>query len=144
MLSLVKSGAHEEFIRSSEGSFVQYIKNEGNILVLEPLLRKALDEPGITAWVTANDATAFPAMKFLKKQGIRVPGDISVIGFDDVAEAFNSGLSTYNFNPPKVASCMLSYILKPAQFQKVFTQNPCESEGMILERKTTARAKAAS
>lgn len=43
--------------------------------------------PGITALVCYNDMTAIGAMHSLKRAGKRVPGDISIIGFDDIAFA---------------------------------------------------------
>jgi len=40
-----------------------------------------------TAIFAANDAGAFAAMDVIRGQGLRVPEDISVIGFDDIPEA---------------------------------------------------------
>jgi LacI family transcriptional regulator len=38
----------------------------------------------ITAIATANDAIAFGVMKAAIEMGVNIPGDISLIGFDDV------------------------------------------------------------
>jgi DNA-binding LacI/PurR family transcriptional regulator len=40
--------------------------------------------PACTALVACNDKTAIGAMQALQGAGLRVPGDISVIGFDDI------------------------------------------------------------
>src|SRR5260221_11177213 len=40
-----------------------------------------------TALVAYDDMTALGALRALKKKGLRVPEDCSVIGFDDVAQA---------------------------------------------------------
>jgi len=40
-----------------------------------------------TAIVTANDMMAFGVMKEMHKAGLSIPGDISVVGFDDIAFA---------------------------------------------------------
>jgi LacI family transcriptional regulator len=40
-----------------------------------------------TALMTYDDMTALGALRALKKKGLRVPEDCSVIGFDDVAQA---------------------------------------------------------
>ena len=59
--------------------------------------QKLLDrDPSITALFAANDKMAIGAMHYLHQVGVRVPQDISVIGFDDVATAalFVPSLST--------------------------------------------------
>lgn len=52
--------------------------------------------PGTTAVVVANDQMALGVILFLAEQGVRVPKDISVIGYDDIPEAayFNPPLTT--------------------------------------------------
>jgi len=58
-------------------------------------MRMPLDD-GVTAIVVANDQMALGVLKALKQRNIRVPHDISVIGFDDIAEAafFEPALTT--------------------------------------------------
>ena len=58
-------------------------------------LQLPLDQ-GITAIVVANDQMALGVLKALKQREVRVPQDISVIGFDDIAEAgyFEPALTT--------------------------------------------------
>ncbi|WP_158715673.1 substrate-binding domain-containing protein, partial [Streptomyces sp. NRRL S-481] len=41
------------------------------------------DEPGCTAVFAANDQMALGLLRALHERGLRVPGDISVIGFAD-------------------------------------------------------------
>ena len=38
-----------------------------------------------TAVMAANDLTAIGALRLMHKQGVRVPEEISVVGFDDIA-----------------------------------------------------------
>ncbi len=49
-----------------------------------------------TAMVAASDKIAWGAIDYLKEHGMRVPGDISVAGFDDVDMSRNEeyGLTT--------------------------------------------------
>lgn len=47
-------------------------------------------EPSITAVFAANDALAIGTMKGLHKAGLRVPTDVSVLGFDDMIIASHS------------------------------------------------------
>lgn len=54
------------------------------------------DNPDVTAVFAANDSFALGAVKAFDERGITVPGRISVVGFDDVAEArfFKPSLTT--------------------------------------------------
>jgi len=53
-----------------------------------------------TALFAFNDRMAFGAMQWLREHGYQVPGDISVAGFDDVADAAHSSpaLTTVHFS----------------------------------------------
>lgn len=59
-----------------------------------PLLMKGRSKP--TAIITANDMTAFGAVRALHKMGLTVPQDVSLIGLDDVlmAEVLQPALTT--------------------------------------------------
>ncbi|GAB16037.1 putative LacI family transcriptional regulator, partial [Arthrobacter globiformis NBRC 12137] len=45
------------------------------------------DEPGCTAVFAANDHMALGLLRAFREKGLSVPGDISLVGFDDVPEA---------------------------------------------------------
>jgi DNA-binding LacI/PurR family transcriptional regulator len=45
---------------------------------------EALLAAGITGIVAYNDLTAIGALRALRRAGIRVPGEVSVVGFDDI------------------------------------------------------------
>lgn len=59
----------------------------------KPLMHKT---EGPTAIVCANDLAAFGAISALSEMGLRVPDDVSVVGFDDIAFAkvFQPALTT--------------------------------------------------
>src|SRR6185312_4546030 len=55
----------------------------------------ALDaNPRITALMCTADILALSAMDYLRGHGIYVPGQLTVTGFDGVAEAISRGLTT--------------------------------------------------
>lgn len=58
--------------------------------------QRIAEDPEVTAVFVANDAMALGVLKALHEHGRAVPGDISVVGFDDVPEAayFWPGLTT--------------------------------------------------
>ena len=45
------------------------------------------DDPDVTAVVVANDAMALGLLRALHERGCAIPGEVSVVGFDDVPEA---------------------------------------------------------
>ncbi|TQK44696.1 LacI family transcriptional regulator [Streptomyces sp. SLBN-118] len=57
-----------------------YARRSGYDATLELLYR----DPGLTAVVAANDTVALGACAALRDQGLRIPEDISVAGFDDL------------------------------------------------------------
>ncbi len=48
---------------------------------------KLADMPGVTAVFCANDQMALGALRALSERAIRVPDDVSVVGFDDIPES---------------------------------------------------------
>lgn len=54
---------------------------EGAEALARDLLRR---EPGVTALACYNDLTAVGALRGLRSLRLRVPGDVSVVGFDDI------------------------------------------------------------
>ena len=58
----------------------------GHIVLLGVLLgrRRATEFPRFTALIAFNDMAACGAIRALQAEGLRVPQDVSVIGFDDL------------------------------------------------------------
>ncbi len=48
----------------------------------------------ITAVFAASDLIALGLMEYARKQGLRIPGDLSVVGYDDIELASFAGLTT--------------------------------------------------
>jgi len=68
-------------------------------------------EPGPTAVIAATDELALDAIEAAREAGMRVPEDLSVVGFDDVPAAAPAGLTTVRqplFEKGAIAGRLLS------------------------------------
>ncbi|MFF1876259.1 LacI family DNA-binding transcriptional regulator [Leifsonia sp. NPDC058230] len=75
--------------------------------------REIARNPGITAVFVANDQMALGVVKALSECGVRVPDDVSVVGFDDVPEAqyYRPGLTTVHLDFEEVGRLAVDRIL---------------------------------
>jgi DNA-binding LacI/PurR family transcriptional regulator len=71
-----------------------YQMSSGELLAAEALDRPASERP--TALICANDLMAIGALSYCRRAGLRVPEDVSVVGFDDLpfASLLTPGLTT--------------------------------------------------
>jgi DNA-binding LacI/PurR family transcriptional regulator/DNA-binding GntR family transcriptional regulator len=113
---------------------------KGNDYILEPLFEKACAEKNITAWIHGNSGEAHAALRFLKSKNIRVPQDISVVGFDNTATSFENRLTTYDFNMSKAMHRMFRFVTHDSPRAASAGLLPEELEGMIIERETAGKA----
>jgi len=120
---------------------VREVDNAGKVGIdreIDELLR----DPSISAWVASEDNLAInhllPGLAKRKKQ----PGiDISVVGFDDQLEAFESHLTSYNFNSVGVAQAAVSLALY-SRYPKDFIMQQHTTlwvDGYVVERNTTRK-----
>ncbi len=77
--------------------------------------------PEITALFIASDTQAFGAMKYCKEVGIKIPEDISIIGFDDdrVSSYCNPPLTTFKQDKDAIAKHAAEILLKKIQGETV-------------------------
>jgi LacI family transcriptional regulator len=104
-----------------------------------------------TAIVAFNDMSAIGAIRALQDFGLRVPEDVSVIGFDDISAAsFNNPRLTTIRQPLSnigriAAQCVLNRIHKSEQFRKQITVEPelmvRESTLAVLRQKDSTPVK---
>jgi DNA-binding LacI/PurR family transcriptional regulator len=71
------------------------------------------EDPSVTAVFASNDAVALGVIKALADRGIRVPDDVSVVGFDDVPQAafFQPALTTVRVDFSEVGRACVRRIL---------------------------------
>ena len=86
-----------------------------SLTAAEAAAEKISESADIPSAVLAfNDMTAYAVIHTFMKNGIRVPEDISVIGFDDLPEAkyYNPPLTTFQHDISNVAELLVDVILK--------------------------------
>jgi len=85
--------------------------------VAKLILEQGLHFDGIVA---ASDMVALGALKALKERYINIPGDVSIVGFDDIAmaELFHPALTTIKQDTKLAASIMVEQLLKQFDGQK--------------------------
>jgi DNA-binding LacI/PurR family transcriptional regulator len=110
---------------------------------LAPMCRRALEEnPEATAWIGYNDMTALECIDYLRSRRRRLPQDISVVGFDNTAEASYEGLTSYDFNSAAVMHEMLAHVLAPGRIRARRSPGQAvEIEGFVAERASTGPAR---
>lgn len=86
-------------------------------------LLKLKDKP--TAIFAANDKIAIGAMKAIKEENLRVPSDISIIGFDDIEECkyLNPPLTTIKMDLVKMAELATNSIITYIEKDKIVCNN---------------------
>jgi DNA-binding LacI/PurR family transcriptional regulator len=105
---------------------------------LLPLVGQALRRRDITAWVAANDSVALECMDLLRSRHVAVPGEVSVVGFDNSLPAFHQGLTSYAFNEAALMHAMVEHVLgsRPPRRPRAGSP-PVEIEGFVVARRST-------
>jgi DNA-binding LacI/PurR family transcriptional regulator/DNA-binding transcriptional regulator YhcF (GntR family) len=145
MGSMLRLGLDDDFLEIVGNGANRAIEMKILSITLRPLFEQALQNREATVWICANDAIAMRAVEFLREHRIRVPHDLSVTGFDNEPEnALKQGLTTLDFNALGFVRRMLYFIMRPPRPRGPCRHTPIEVEGMIMQRDTTAPAKAKS
>ena len=108
--------------------------------VAEPAVSELLRRhPDLTAIVCANDMIALGALKRLQDDGIRVPEDISVAGFDDsyFAELLSPALTTVRQQPYRLGHTAATLIIDADPSRPA--QNIVFQPELIVRQSTQAR-----
>ncbi len=71
---------------------------EGGYNAMQKLLKKS---SGISAVFACNDAMAIGAMRAIREKGLKIPNDISLMGFDDIEMAANTQPPLTTIKVPK-------------------------------------------
>ena len=94
-----------------------------------------------TALFASNDISAMGAIRALRENGLHVPGDVSVVGFDDIQGAAyqNPGLTTVRQPLKKMGKIAAQTLLQRIQRASGPTLKQIIIEPELVVRETTAR-----
>jgi len=83
--------------------------------------KKLMKDPGVTAIFAANDAMAVGVLHALNEMKLRVPEDVSVVGFDNIQESslLIPGLTTVNQNFSRIGHELLALLVRWITHEKV-------------------------
>jgi DNA-binding LacI/PurR family transcriptional regulator len=84
---------------------------KGGFVAAEGLIKRY--PQGFSAIVAGNDQMALGVMRALNSNGLSVPGDVSVVGYDDMPEAafFNPSLTTVTHDFETAGRACLEFLL---------------------------------
>lgn len=104
---------------------------------LQPVFHSALKKKQITAWICINDESALGAHHFLRRNGIAVPQEISLMGFDNTTGGRLIELSTYDFRPESAARAAILTLNRSTK--RVASNRDYTVQGCIIARSTTGK-----
>lgn len=126
--------------REIELAASQLAADHSAVAQLQPVFEQALQHCDTTAWVGFNDRIALMALQFLRERGVRVPEEVSVVGFDDTMKALGSGLASHNPNMDAVVNAIVDYMLGYATGALCKRPNRLIVPGTVSERRSSAVA----
>jgi DNA-binding LacI/PurR family transcriptional regulator len=96
-----------------------------------------------TAVMTSNDLTALGAITAIYEAGLRVPSDISVVGFDDIeiSASFNPSLTTVRVSRADIATRAFSFLYTASQHPQVLVSEYKIPTELIVRKSTGAPLK---
>jgi LacI family transcriptional regulator len=103
----------------------------------------AVTATGATAVVGYNDLVAIGLMRRLVATGVRVPDDVSVVGFDDIfgAELCSPALTTVAAPLAALGRFAVTTLLDEAGSRTPSTLRPARLPAQLVERESTAPAR---
>ncbi len=126
-------------IRVPEGFVCEehYHDPEGCAAIIRELLRRP-DRP--TCILCPDDQSCLGALWALKAEGVRIPEDISLVGYDGIrmAQMIQPKLTTYRQNAEAIAREAVSLLVEAVESPEDHKPRQITVEGMLLEGDTVS------
>ena len=113
---------------------------EGGYLAMQKILQQKRQP---TAVLASNDLTAIGAIGALQQAGLRVPRDMSVVGFDDIALSgmLHPPLTTLRLSREEIATRAFHALYKAAHHEPSPPESSPIAPQLVIRRTTAAPAK---
>jgi len=100
------------------------------------------EEPNFTAVFCSNDQMALGVLHAFREAGIRVPDDVSVVGFDDTPEAahFAPALTTVRQNFVEIGTRAVALLLGELHGASDLDREPIAPQLIVRASTATRRA----
>ncbi|WP_093262737.1 LacI family DNA-binding transcriptional regulator [Thermostaphylospora chromogena] len=105
--------------------------------------RRLAATPGVSAVFVANDQMALGVLRALAEEGVKVPEQISVVGFDDIPEAefFSPPLTTVRQDFDAVGRRSIEVLLRQIEKGEPFGPGPLVVSPRLIIRASTSPAR---
>jgi hypothetical protein len=103
---------------------------------MQPSFDSALALAKASAWICINDQIAALALRYLDRKGVRVPEDISVVGFDNSTLALELGITSYDFSFDRLGHRAVHCLAYPHHSRRA-TQGRIREPGQLVERQSS-------
>ncbi len=92
----------------------------------------------ITAIFVSNDTMAIGAMRFIKEAGLKIPDDISIVGYDDIniARYISPSLTTIRVSLLDMASIAVKNLINYIENGSTFSEYNTVSSDLIIREST--------
>lgn len=104
----------------------------------EALLKKLRKYPPPTALFAMSDTQALGCIAAIREVGLRVPEDISIIGYDDLEMSYHVGLTSVRQHLEASGKLVADYLLRLMAHDNIM-QTPELPPLIIIERNTTRK-----
>jgi DNA-binding LacI/PurR family transcriptional regulator len=108
------------------------MKQESFARAMRELLSSCAPLEQASAWIAVNDDVALQCLLFAKSKGIKVPRDVSLIGFDDSLPAQVNGITSYNFNETAAIQATINHVIEHVSAPTC--EKVVDIRGSIVER----------
>jgi LacI family transcriptional regulator len=111
---------------------------DGGLIAMQRLLAK---RPRCSAVIGSNDLSAIGALRAIHRAGLRVPEDISLVGFDDIhlADFTEPPLTTIRLSRIDVATRAISWLIAEIEERQPPEKLVSPIETHLVVRQSTAR-----